>query len=65
MSQQYFICPRCAAIHDVDPKPPAGTTPYRSPCLCTDLRTDGHGNIRQPHPACPIHTAPASAEEPV
>lgn len=25
------------------------------PCLCQDLRTDGRGRIRDPHPGCPIH----------
>jgi hypothetical protein len=43
---------------DLDAAVASSPTPPRPICLCTDLRTDGHGHIRNPHPDCPIHSTP-------
>ena len=35
----------------------ATPAPFVIICRCEDLRSDGQGRVRNPHPKCPVHSA--------
>lgn len=42
---------------------PAPSLGWVGGCSCTDLRTNGHGVVRDPDPTCPVHGRPLPAAE--